>query len=123
MPTLRRAAFLLAILPILAVSSPVGAQATLADFYTTKASLASPTSALQRLLEDAAKAREQKSLSVLDKKKGLAGVDLHTYVSCAPYFWPNPDKPDGLPFTRKDGKRNAAQVAMYRGSRGQTQSM
>ncbi|MBB6051613.1 alginate lyase family protein [Armatimonas rosea] len=116
MPTLRRAALLLSLLPLLAVGSPVRAQATLAELYTAKASLASPTSALQpvlqRLLDDATKALEQKPLSVLDKKQGLVGVDPHAYVSYAPYFWPNPEKPDGLPFIRKDGKRNAAQVAM-----------
>ncbi len=115
--TLRRAALFLAVLPLLLVAPlRTNAQATLADLYTAKASLASPTSALQpvlqRLLDDAAKVITQKPRSVLDKKQGLAGIDPHAYVSYAPYFWPNPDKPDGLPFIRKDGKRNAAQVAL-----------
>jgi hypothetical protein len=27
-------------------------------------------------------------------------------MSLAPYFWPDPSKPDGLPYIRKDGQRN-----------------
>lgn len=94
---------------------PVRAQATLADLYSAKAALVSPSSALQpalkQLLSDAREALKQKPLSVLDKKEGLPGVDPHAYVSYAPYFWPDPKKSDGLPFIRHDGKRNAAQVA------------
>ena len=81
-----------------------------------RASLAKPNGPLapayKRLAEDAAKAREQRPLSVLDKKKGLAGADPHDYVSYAPYFWPDPSKPGGLPFVRKDGQRNREQVAL-----------
>ena len=32
--------------------------------------------------------------------------DLHDYFSIAPYYWPNPNTPDGLPYIRKDGERN-----------------
>src|SRR4051812_2303040 len=38
----------------------------------------------------------------------LPGVDPHDYVSLAPYFWPNPDTTDGLPYVRRDGKTNPA---------------
>src|SRR5262249_4682800 len=62
--------------------------------------------ALNRLIEDADKALKQRPLSVLDKKKSVAGAGAHDYVSYAPYFWPDPDKPDGLPYVRHDGKRN-----------------
>ncbi|KAL9476433.1 hypothetical protein ACSS6W_006274 [Trichoderma asperelloides] len=31
---------------------------------------------------------------------------LHDYTSQAPYFWPNPDTPDGCPYINKDGVRN-----------------
>ena len=30
----------------------------------------------------------------------------HEYASHAPYWWPNPDMPDGLPYIRKDGYIN-----------------
>ena len=32
--------------------------------------------------------------------------DLHDYFSIAPYYWPNPNTPDGFPYIRKDGERN-----------------
>src|SRR5262249_4287316 len=44
--------------------------------------------------------------SVRDKKKSVAGADPLDYVSFAPYFWPNPDTPDGLPYVRRDGRHN-----------------
>jgi hypothetical protein len=62
--------------------------------------------ALGRQIGDADKALGQRPLSVLDKKKSVAGAAPHDYVSFAPYFWPNPDKPDGLPYVRKDGRHN-----------------
>jgi hypothetical protein len=62
--------------------------------------------ALDRLIQDADKALKQRLVSVLDRKKSVAGADAHDYVSFAPYFWPDPDKPDGLPYIRKDGKHN-----------------
>ena len=30
----------------------------------------------------------------------------HDYISTGPYWWPNPDTPNGLPFIRKDGQVN-----------------
>jgi hypothetical protein len=32
--------------------------------------------------------------------------DKHDYMSRAPYFWPNPDTPNHLPYIRRDGERN-----------------
>ncbi|MDP4209000.1 MAG: alginate lyase family protein [Bacteroidota bacterium] len=37
-----------------------------------------------------------------------ASGDKHDYMSLAPYFWPNPNTPNGLPYIRKDGERNPA---------------
>ncbi|MFI2857732.1 alginate lyase family protein [Paenibacillus sp. JSM ZJ436] len=34
--------------------------------------------------------------------------DKHDYISTAPYFWPDPAKPDGLPWIPKDGQVNPA---------------
>lgn len=36
----------------------------------------------------------------------IRGQDPHDYFSLAPYFWPDPAKPDGLPYIHKDGVRN-----------------
>ncbi len=62
--------------------------------------------ALERIIANADKALKQRPVSVLDKKKSVDGADAHDYVSFAPYFWPDPTKPDGLPYIRKDGKTN-----------------
>lgn len=32
--------------------------------------------------------------------------DPHDYLSMAPYFWPDPSKPDGRPYIRRDGRTN-----------------
>jgi hypothetical protein len=62
--------------------------------------------ALDRVISNADQALEQRPRSVLDRKKSVAGAGAHDYVSFAPYFWPDPDKPDGLPYIRKDGRHN-----------------
>tara|TARA_R110002167_G_scaffold264842_2_gene471572 strand:+ start:1 stop:1131 length:1131 start_codon:yes stop_codon:yes gene_type:complete len=49
--------------------------------------------------------------TVVDKPGPSPTGDSHDYVSYARYYWPNPDTPDGLPFVRRDGQHNRAQVA------------
>jgi hypothetical protein len=44
--------------------------------------------------------------SVMDKAITPPSGDRHDYVSQAPYWWPDPSKPDGRPYVRKDGVRN-----------------
>jgi hypothetical protein len=67
--------------------------------------------AMDALLKDAAKALKVIPISVMDKPEAFPGADKHDYVSYAPYFWPNPQTKDGLPFVRHDGKRNREQTA------------
>jgi hypothetical protein len=62
--------------------------------------------ALTRLEADARRAMQQEPLSVVNKSGTPASRDKHDYMSQAPYFWPNPNKPDGLPYIRRDGERN-----------------
>jgi hypothetical protein len=64
--------------------------------------------ALDALLREADTALKSKPLSVVDKPEPGASGDKHDYVSYAPYWWPDPKKPDGLPYIRKDGHRNPA---------------
>ena len=42
----------------------------------------------------------------MQKRATPPGGDRHDYMSVAPYFWPDPKKPDGLPYLRKDGMVN-----------------
>jgi hypothetical protein len=44
--------------------------------------------------------------SVMDKKHVPPSGDRHDYMSVGPYWWPDPLKPDGLPYIRRDGKTN-----------------
>lgn len=63
--------------------------------------------ALAKLEADARRAMQQQgSFSVVTKAVTPPSGDKHDYMSQAPYFWPNPDKPDGLPYVRRDGERN-----------------
>src|SRR5690242_5806757 len=45
-------------------------------------------------------------LTIVNKPQAPPSGDKHDYVSMAPYFWPDPSKPDGLPFIRRDGRVN-----------------
>jgi hypothetical protein len=63
-------------------------------------------SAWPALKADADKALTVTRFSVLDKAATPPSGDKHDYMSQAPYFWPNPDTPNGLPYIRKDGERN-----------------
>ncbi len=63
-------------------------------------------SAFKALVRSAEKARENTPPSVMNKDKTPPSGDKHDYMSIAPYFWPDPKKPDGLPYIRHDGKVN-----------------
>ena len=62
--------------------------------------------AYKKLLKDADKALNEGPFSVLEKKNTPPSGDKHDYMSLAPYHWPDPSKPDGLPYIRKDGQTN-----------------
>jgi len=62
--------------------------------------------ALKALLVEADAALKQEPLSIVNKPTLPASGDKHDYMSVGPYWWPDPDKPDGLPYIRRDGQRN-----------------
>src|SRR5512145_1523374 len=62
--------------------------------------------ALAGLEADAAKAMALAPMSVMDKTIAPPSGDRHDYMSQAPYWWPDPSKPDGKPYIRRDGERN-----------------
>ena len=55
-----------------------------------------------------------KTLTVTDKKYFDVTDDKHDYVSMALYWWPNPLSPNGVPYIRKDGKKNPNRKKFYR---------
>jgi Alginate lyase len=65
-----------------------------------------PEPALARLLDDARKALAEKPISVTEKTALPPSGDKHDYLSLAPYAWPDPRKPDGLPYVMRDGQTN-----------------
>ena len=62
--------------------------------------------AYQRLCREADDALNHPVYSVTHKKVLPPSGDKHDYMSQGPYWWPNPDTPDGLPYINKDGIRN-----------------
>lgn len=44
--------------------------------------------------------------SIVNKAVTPPSGDKHDYMSQAPYFWPDPNKSNGLPYIRRDGERN-----------------
>ncbi len=71
---------------------------------------------LAALAARAPAARGSALVTVVDKPQASPSGDAHDYVSFARYYWPDPTKPDGLPYVSHDGHHNEAQVA--RGDEG-----
>jgi len=62
--------------------------------------------AVKKLEADAKKVLDGGTYSVTSKEIAPPSGDKHDYMSQAPYFWRNPNTPNGLPYIRKDGERN-----------------
>lgn len=62
--------------------------------------------ALKYLLKEADKALKVEPPTVTAKPKPAPSGDKHDYMTAAPYYWPDPTKPDGLPYINRDGKVN-----------------
>ena len=62
--------------------------------------------AFDQLREDAEAALNAGPFSVTFKDDLPPSGDPHDYMSQGPYWWPNPDTADGLPYIRRDGERN-----------------
>ena len=64
------------------------------------------SAARKTLISQAEKALKKDVVPITDKAKLPPSGDKHDYISMGPYWWANPDTPDGLPYIRKDGQRN-----------------
>ena len=62
--------------------------------------------AVKQLCIEADKALATGPFSVMDKALIPPSGDKHDYFSQAIYWWPDPDKNNGLPFIRRDGQIN-----------------
>lgn len=61
---------------------------------------------LKKYLASADELLNASPLTVTDKDFLPPSGDKRDFVSMGPYWWPDPSKPDGLPYIRKDGERN-----------------
>ena len=62
--------------------------------------------ALNNLYANADKALTGNVYSVTYKSLTPIGGTKNDYMSMGPYWWPDPSKPDGLPYIRRDGEVN-----------------
>ncbi len=62
--------------------------------------------AFNQLIKDADKALLFKPVTVMAKTDIPPSGDKHDYMSIAPYWWPNPNTPNGIPYIRRDGEIN-----------------
>jgi hypothetical protein len=72
---------------------------------------ASEQAELASLASKASAALRAPIATVVDKPSASPTGDAHDYVSYARYYWPDPSKPNGLPYLSHDGKHNEEQVA------------
>lgn len=62
--------------------------------------------AVARLRADTQEALGAGPFSVVSKTPTPPSGNKHDYMSQAPYWWPDPAAPNGLPYIRRDGERN-----------------
>ena len=78
--------------------------------------------AYRSLLSQADRLLDAEPLSVMMKDKTPASGDKHDYLSQARYYWPDPTKPDGLPYVDRDGQSNSELNSLDRNRLGDTAS-
>lgn len=64
------------------------------------------TAAFTKLRREADEALRVGPFTVTAKQRVPPSGDKHDYLTLAPYWWPDPSKPDGLPYIRRDGETN-----------------
>jgi len=63
-------------------------------------------SACKSLFSEANDLLDRQPVSVMMKDRVPASGDRHDYLSLSRYYWPDPSKPDGLPYMNRDGVSN-----------------
>ena len=65
-----------------------------------------PAAALEKLRCDADKILTEPIIDVTQRTIHAPTGDPKDYTSIGPYWWPNPDTPNGLPYVNRDGQVN-----------------
>jgi hypothetical protein len=72
----------------------------------TQAGAGSTAEPLRQLRREADKFLRLEPYSVTTKQHPQPGLDPHDYVSLSRYGWPDPARPNGLPYVNRDGEPN-----------------
>ena len=59
-----------------------------------------------KIVKEAEKRVGKPIITITENENLQTSKDPHDYFSTARYYWPDPSKPDGLPYIRKDGETN-----------------
>lgn len=65
-----------------------------------------PAGVLAALMAEADALLKLPPVSVVRRRQHPQNGNLHAYTSRGPYWWPDPNTPDGLPYIRRDGEIN-----------------
>jgi len=65
-----------------------------------------PAQSNTALIQAARQALAAGPFSVMQKTRTPPSGDKHDFLTLAPYWWPDPAKPGGLPYIRRDGEVN-----------------
>ena len=68
----------------------------------------------QRILKAADAAMSLSPISITQFKASASPAGPHDYYSNGDYWWPDPTKPDGLPYIQKDGQTNPSNFSEHR---------
>lgn len=68
------------------------------------------------LVRDVRKALAAPIHTIVDKARPSPSGDAHDYISYGRYWWPDPSKPNGLPYIQKDGHPNRPVIAQGDGN-------
>ena len=59
-----------------------------------------------KIVKEADKRVGKPVITITENENMQASKDPHDYFSIGRYFWPDPSKPDGLPWINRDGETN-----------------
>ena len=68
----------------------------------------------ERILKAAAAALKQEPVTITKFPAKLSQGGPNDFYSNGDYWWPDPSKPDGLPFIKRDGETNPANFSQHR---------
>jgi len=60
----------------------------------------------KRILSEANRVLDLPPVTITEFRAALSGGGIHDYYSNGDYWWPDPSKPDGLPYIQRDGETN-----------------